>query len=257
MMKPPARQPAGNGGVLAAARWHRRLGIAAALVVAWLALTGIFLVHSDDLALDERAVGIGWLLDWYGIPPPDVAAYRVGDAWVVQAGERLYVNDRPVPGEYQELAGAVQFRDEVVAVAGSQLLLLSATGDLLEVLGEAHGVPGPIASIATEGSRLVVRTRGGEQYASTDLLAWRRAEAARAAWSEAAPAPDRLRERVAEHYRGQVLTLERLLLDLHSGRFFGALGVVIVDLAAIAFFVLAATGLWLWLARRPRNGRRR
>ena len=47
--------------------WHRRLGLTAALFVLLLATTGLALNHTDGLRLDERYVGAGWLLRWYGI----------------------------------------------------------------------------------------------------------------------------------------------------------------------------------------------
>ena len=43
-----------------------------------------------------------------------------------------------------------------------------------------------------------------------------------------------------------MLTAERWLQDLHSGRFFGTPGVVIVDVASLLMLILAGTGLMLW-----------
>ena len=52
------------------------------------------------------------------------------------------------------------------------------------------------------------------------------------------------------------LPLERVLLDLHSGRIFGEAGVWLVDAAALLFLLLAGSGLWLW-GRRHASGRAR
>jgi len=46
------------------------------------------------------------------------------------------------------------------------------------------------------------------------------------------------------------LPMERIMLDLHSGRILGRAGVYIMDAAAIGFLVLAASGVWLWVRRR-------
>ncbi len=51
-------------------------------------------------------------------------------------------------------------------------------------------------------------------------------------------------------YRGKGLSLERLLLDLHSGRLLGNAGVYIVDVAALLFIFLALSGSWMWWRRR-------
>jgi uncharacterized iron-regulated membrane protein len=43
-----------------------------------------------------------------------------------------------------------------------------------------------------------------------------------------------------------MLSTERWLQDLHSGRFFGTFGVLTVDLASALLLILAGTGLVLW-----------
>ncbi len=251
MNKSSVRPRKRNGAALVLAKWHRRIGIAAALIVVWLALTGILLGHTDDLGLDQRHVSAARLLDWYGIPAPAVIGYRAGDDWVMQAGERVYFNDRPLPGEFGPLAGAAVLGSERIAAAGGRLLVLTRTGDVVEVLGKAHGVPGTVRNIGAQNGRLVVRTEQGDYAASGDLLTWRRLPAAHRRWAQALEVPDLLRNRVAQDYRGRLVTLERLVLDMHSGRLFGRFGVLVFDLAAVAFVLLAASGLWLWLARRP------
>jgi hypothetical protein len=56
---------------------------------------------------------------------------------------------------------------------------------------------------------------------------------------------ERLRE-LGRDYRGRVLTLERLMLDLHSGRLFGLGGTWLMDIVAALLVILAASGMWLW-----------
>ena len=59
-----------------------------------------------------------------------------------------------------------------------------------------------------------------------------------------------LETRDAKDYLANILTLERVLLDLHSGRIMGAVGPWIMDAAAILLLVLALTGIWMWTALR-------
>ena len=47
----------------------------------------------------------------------------------------------------------------------------------------------------------------------------------------------------------ETLTLDRVILDLHTGRFFGTAGRIIMDLAAVAMLLLAFTGIRLWRLR--------
>ena len=48
----------------------------------------------------------------------------------------------------------------------------------------------------------------------------------------------------------EVLPIERLLLDLHSGRFFGRFGPWVMDAAAVLIVLLGVSGTWIWLRRR-------
>lgn len=249
------RSANGVGGGLAT--WHRRFGVASALLVVWLALSGILLGHSDDLDLDERHVSAAWLLDWYGIGAPAIVGYRVDGDWIMQAGERLYFNGRPLAGNYGRLAGAVALSGEIAVAAGAQLLLLTDTGELVEVLGRAHGVPAPLQAIGRRDGRLAARGPKGDYIAAADLLGWRPVRVANADWSQPSAVPQALRDRVVRDYRRRLLTVERFMLDLHSGRLLGRFGVWVMDLAAVAFLVLAGSGLWLWLLRPGRPARKR
>jgi uncharacterized iron-regulated membrane protein len=44
--------------------------------------------------------------------------------------------------------------------------------------------------------------------------------------------------------------VERVILDLHSGRFFGKLGPWLFDIAALLLILLSLSGAWIWLKRR-------
>ncbi len=69
-------------------------------------------------------------------------------------------------------------------------------------------------------------------------------------WATAAPPDQELARALRNTWRGTGLPLERVLLDLHSGRILGEAGVWLVDAAALLFLLLAASGLWLWGRRR-------
>ncbi|MGS0729088.1 PepSY-associated TM helix domain-containing protein, partial [Shewanella sp. 0m-11] len=52
------------------------------------------------------------------------------------------------------------------------------------------------------------------------------------------------------------LTWERVLLDMHSGRFFGSLGPWIMDLVALSLLIMAFTGCYIWLQQKPPRTRK-
>ncbi|MCB2385418.1 PepSY-associated TM helix domain-containing protein [Thalassolituus alkanivorans] len=50
--------------------------------------------------------------------------------------------------------------------------------------------------------------------------------------------------------RNESISWQRVLLDLHSGRWFGSWGVWVVDVAALILLFLALSGAWIWFSRK-------
>ena len=73
------------------------------------------------------------------------------------------------------------------------------------------------------------------------------------AWARPSALPADLGRALAQAQQPTGPSAERLLLDLHSGRFLGPLGPWLMDAAALGLLLLAATGLWTVL-QRPRRG---
>ena len=235
--------------------WHRRIGLATAVLVAVLAVTGLLLNHSDRLDLDRINIVTGWVVDWYGLTPAeDPVHFRAGEHWVSWIDGAVYADGRRVGEAGGTARGAVAF-DSLVALATSDaVVVFTAGGELVERLGAAS-LPGAIARVGTAAShdRIVVRTPAGQFASDSDLLAWH-PFADDVAWSRSETPTEAVRERQLAAYRGQGLPLSRVLLDLHSGRLFGSVGAAVMDAAAILLLVLVVTGFINWAGfRKPRR----
>jgi hypothetical protein len=236
--------------------WHRRLGIAVALIVLLLAVTGLLLNHTHRLGLDNTHVTASWLLRWYGYPPVEMVSHRVGERWITWTGRRLYLQDKPVMETDGAPVGAVAAGNRVIVVAFPDLLvLLDPDGKIMERLGR-ESLPGGLRRIGASGERIVAATAAGQAVADADLVTWQPSQAA-ARWSTPQEAPAALRERLLSAERGPGLSAERVLQDVHSGRIFGRWGPWVMDAAAILFVILAVTGITCWWARRARTTPRR
>ena len=62
-------------------------------------------------------------------------------------------------------------------------------------------------------------------------------------------------QRACEEALAPGISVEQLLLDLHSGRFAGRYGPVFVDLLALLLAAVSLTGAWLFLVPRLHRGR--
>lgn len=239
-------------------RWrkiHGSGGIVAALLVIILAVTGILLNHTDRLELSKHYVRNNAVLDWYDIrskEPP--ITFRTDGAWISKLGDRLFFNDVELTERSESLLGAVEVDNMIVVALDNRLLLLTLDGEQIEQLSGVEGVPAGMRRIGiSESEGLVIGAAHGNYLANIDTLQWSESENIVVNWSVSAEIPDALYARLQEQYRGKGLPLERVILDLHSGRILGRFGEYLMDLAAVLLVFLAISGSWIWFRHRPRR----
>ena len=224
----------------------------AALPLMVVAATGLLLNHTEDLDLDERRVESPWLLNWYGISAPrrSVTFPLPADRWLVWMDGRLFLNEHPLDTAPEPPLGAVQTEGLLVVAVPEALYLYTLEGEPVEVMRPAHGLPVPITALGSDADGKVVLRRGDGALwrADGDLVAWQpvEGEAPTVRWSRPGTLPEAVRQGLLRAWRGEGLKLERVVLDLHSGRLFGSIGVWLVDASAVVVLALAPTGLVLW-----------
>ncbi|HHJ18181.1 MAG TPA: hypothetical protein ENJ80_15985 [Gammaproteobacteria bacterium] len=234
--------------------WHRYMGVSAALFTLVIAVTGILLNHTEDFQFDSRHIRADWILDWYGIEAPqDMKSFRVGERHITLMGEHLYLNRKEIEGSYRDLVGVLQKSDMFIIAVSDNILLLTQRGELIERLQGKDGIPAGILQVGLdENGTVVVRTSLDRYQPDNDFLRWSRYEdnTTTVHWVQPEPLEPRLKSSLQQHFRGEVLPVERVLLDLHSGRFFGRPGPWLFDIAALLLILLSLSGTWIWLKRR-------
>jgi hypothetical protein len=232
---------------------HRYGGIASAFLVLVVCATGLLLNHTDDLNLSKNTVSSEWLLDWYGIESPPAISFLAGDHYTSQLNQSIYLDAIPVQGSYTRIQGSILSNGTVLIATTDQLIVLTTEGKLIETLGAQHGIPRDINRLGVlPNEQFVLKANKDLWVADKHLFRWEKVNTAinGVIWSGAATLPPTLLNTVNKHYRGAGLSLERILLDLHSGRIFGSAGVWLGDTVAILFMLLAMTGIWMWFKTR-------
>ena len=241
--------------------WHRYIGIGTALFVIVLTITGLVLNHTDELELDSSYIQSDLLLDWYGIDSSgELSSYTSGPVSVTAVNDQVFWGTEPLSHVSVPLTGLLVYRDLVIIAAGGVLSLYTIDGELIEKLEHVAGVPAKILAIGLTAQKLLaVKTVQGIYLTDDNMLEWSRADNPEVFWSETSPLPTGLEAPLQAAYRGTGLPVERVLLDLHSGRIMGRAGIYLVDAAALLFLLLAMSGIWLWARRRAssRTHRRR
>jgi hypothetical protein len=232
--------------------WHRTVGIFAAAFLLLLSSTGLLLMQTDALELDARFVNNNRLLDWYGIrPAPPPVSFAVGDHWITQLGSQLYFDASSLQNIDGQLIGAATAGSEIVVATNSMLVLLTTDGTIAEKLGAESDIPSDIEYLGSAPSGEVVLKTASQVFLfdpQTARLVIGDSHQ-RASWSAPEYAPKILLDELNQRFRGAGLSIERILLDLHTGRIFGGAGVALINLASLALLVLVISGLILWRLR--------
>ena len=247
-------------------RWYRRghrwLGTTIVAFVLFIAITGIALNHTDDLELNKKHVGWSWLLDAYGVDvPPPTASFADAGHQATLLGERLFVDGRDSGQVAATLAGIAVIDSLIIVAADKTVFLFMSDGALVEAIDLTTILSGPIDRVGTIAAGRFVLDSGERLYGSDADIAWFTPLPADTAvevhWSSATDLDQTAIDALETAYRGRGLTVERVLLDLHSGRILALPGKVLLDIIGIGMILLSISGIALSRVRsRRENGRR-
>ena len=226
--------------------WHRKLGVLSVVFVLLLAITGILINHSNLLSLDNNKVTSAWLLDYYGIKAPTSIAIYQTTPLIASSDNLIWIKDNPPIESDTVIKGMVHYNDLFVAVDNNHLYLISDEGALIEMQDASLGLPQAIEAIGQDG-QLWLKTIDGYFTADPELIDWTAATPFIAIhWAKPLVYTQAQSALIALKARSTHLSWERVLLDVHSGRFFGALGPWFMDLVALSLIVMSLSGIYLW-----------
>lgn len=240
-------------------RGHRWVGVSLLVFVLFLAITGITLNHSADLGLDRRHVSWSWLLDAYGMEAPQPSAsFEDGGFRATLMGERLFLDGKDTGQSMSSLVGLIVLEPLLLAAGGNTAHVFMTSGEVVESIDLGAELPGPIKRVGAVGGRAVILSSNELFRSDEDIAvfeAWRDNVASEIPWSVASPPDaDSLAELEAA-WRGRGVTVERFLLDLHSGRILDVPGTLLMDIVAACMILLGISGLILSNSRnRGENG---
>lgn len=240
----PAKKRRGPGRALL--RLHRRVGVALSAIFIAICITGILLNHSDDLDFQSRTVEADWVYDWYGLEPAgELLHYPLPQNSLSSLDGQLFLGEKSL-GHFPSPRGVAVLENLIAVAFPRSILLITHQGQIIETLPDA-AIPGnDTRQIASPDQRtLIIDTNLGQFRSDEAILDWSANETATAlAPLETSPAPAALETKLIRSFRGEGITWGRVLLDLHTGRFFGSAGKWIADLSGIALILLTLTGVY-------------
>ncbi len=222
---------------------HRHIGFAVSLITIMLSITGIALNHTSELKLDQHFIKSPVILDWYGIASSThTKSFPLQKHWLTQLEQNIYLDNKAIFTSTEPLIGAIITADFIVAAFRHRLVLLTIEGDLIESIAK----PG-LEKIGHQNALIFIQAQQRIYSSKDQLLSWQESKFQPQHWSSKSPLPTAISEELKQDSREQILDLERVILDIHSGRFFGQYGVYLIDLSGVLLIFLAISGIWFWL----------
>ncbi|MEA1888725.1 MAG: PepSY domain-containing protein [Pseudomonadota bacterium] len=225
-------------------KWHRRIGIFAALIAIYLSITGLMLNHSHDLGLDNSRLESSLMLRLYGLEPPTGTSASTRLHRVDKLGESLFM-DGHLLGQYSSaLIGTATLDQFFIIALSDSILLLTPAAEIIETLTRSSGLPGKIERVGQTDAGLLITSSRQVYMSDADILNWQPVSNLKsAAWSGLEPTALDTEVRLNKLLPAYGPSWERVLQDLHSGRLFKLPGTLLVDLTGIVLLLLSISGI--------------
>ena len=232
-------------------RWHRRAGVVTCLFVLWMVISGWLLNHTGYLQLGRMPVRQLIITSHYGLHTTiPKQTFVAGDHWLLPAPDGLILDGKLLSEPLKQPLGMVLSNGMLFIANADNVLILQPDGSLVDHLTRDLLPASPLVRMGKGCDGLVV-SNGGENWVTPDGLGWQPCSG-KVIWSQQRPLTAPEKAASAELLRPSI-SMERLIEDLHSGRFFGSWGPYVVDAFGLAFCFLALSGLWMFTHQRRRR----
>lgn len=214
-------------------------------------MTGLLLNHSDDLGLPQGYVSGAVAKGLYGIEAPPIdAAFAAADIVFVTVADTVYAGVTPVAEDIGIIRGAVVSNNLIVIATDRELILAAA--DAAPIERSQITADQKLTRIGLIGSRVFVETSGGIYELDINRMSLSTPETTITgiSWSEPTPLDDEQINRIGSASVAKVVSWERIVSDLHSGRILPGVGRYIFDITALSLLYLCFSGVLLWFRKR-------
>lgn len=240
---------------------HRRLGLVLVWVVLWLVVTGVLLNHSEQLKLKDIKIQSPWLLQLYGLAPASVpeTGFVSMHKWWVAVADGYDVDGLVLSGPQGKLVGGVALPEFILVATEDAVLVFNTEGEPIETLGALQGLNGTFQRVGLFNNQAVLQSSTGLFISSLDAVDWQpwTGKNESVSWSELKPLPERIKARLKVQSLGMGgegdISLEKLVLDLHSGRLLGSWSWLLLDVFALLLLSGAVSGLMIWYKLRAKK----
>ena len=191
-------------------RIHRFLGIVLVIFVLILSVTGTLLQHAEEFKIRQTYASSTFAKNVYGIEPCEIYSAPIETKWISICNNNLYFDDNKIVNNIKSLKSVFKDNDNFIIMYDGYKITLSENAEILD-LDQAE-------------------TSNDEKMLLSKNIT-----------------PKELKQKIEDKSLSKIITYERIIVDLHSGRLFGTFGVTLVDLVTLGLIILSVTGTYSWM----------
>ena len=197
-------------------RIHRFLGVTLVLFVLMLSITGTLLQHADDFNIRQSYTSSEFAKNIYDIKPCKVSSVYIGSKWFSKCNNNLYFEDVKIVNNVNSITSINKKKDRYFVQYGNHKITIDEKGKILD-MAHLEGVEDQIEK---------------KIQLKEDKI------------------EENLKARIENKSLSKTITYERVIVDIHTGRFFGQAGVTLIDLVTIGLILLSITGTYSWVRHK-------
>lgn len=151
--------------------WHRKLGIFAAFFLIFLSLSGIALNHTESLNLGHYSIKNQWLLNHYGInPPQDIRFFENNQASVTD--KLVWLNETLLVESEEPIIAVSKFQSFWLVTTANSLSIYDNSAQLVDQMDTNTGLPENISAVSISDNFITLNTANGYFQTDENLLDW-------------------------------------------------------------------------------------
>jgi len=192
---------------------HRLLGITLVFFVMVLLITGALLQHAEDINIRQKYASSSIAKNFYNLKPCQISSIKIENKWISLCNSNLYLDTKKILSNVDNITAAYKNKSVYYIYYDDHMVTVSENYEIQSIGHKADDVRYKIElkdNIINKGLKRIIEDKS---ISST-------------------------------------ITYERIIVDLHTGRLFGVVGITLIDIVTLGMLVLSITGTISWMRHK-------
>jgi len=258
-------------------KFHNIIGLFVCLILIHLSVTGIALNHTDKLTLNQTKISWDWLLNTYGINVPETKiAFSVEDNFFHLTNSQIFMNTQSIMRSEDMLVGVIELDSQFIISTTDSIILINKSGDFIRKIKLPEISVPKINKIGSYLNGIIIEINEIKFISDKNLQNWEpknnsdadkwsteisvplenwepKNNSGTVKWSTEIAITTAMNSQIKTYYVGDGISLEQIILDLHSGVIFKSAGKLFMDIIALLLIFMSASGVWIWFIKKNKS----